>query len=229
MTAQAAVSTQLVSEGPRVTQVRIVVGARSWTRSRRRTASSRALRAGMPEAGSMRGGVEQRGQPELPITGFPLALPLDLVTATHGPSITVKPEGPLRRLRTRLYPVQPSGPRTAGPQAARFPVRPGALPEGPANPASLPRNSLFRGRRQHRQLQLHALWLRPGHRAELTWYDSYLVQVDHAAGLLPDRPPGHLAGAGALATQRRRGRCKRPHPVLKYALNQAQLKLSCGP
>ena len=78
---------------------------------RRRTASSRARRDA--EAGSMRGGDGAARPAWAPITGFPLALPLDLVTATHGPSITRQARGPLRCLRTRLYPCSPARPRTA--------------------------------------------------------------------------------------------------------------------
>ena len=228
MTAQAAVSTQLVSEGPRVTQVRIVVGAPKLDPVKTPNGEFTRFARGDAEAGSMRGGVEQRGQPELPITGFPLALPLDLVTATHGPSITVKPEGPLRRLRTRLYPVQPS--ETANSEDRKLPAflyDPALYLKGPANPGeSLPRNSLFKGDANIDSFNFMPYGYDPA-TGELTWYDSYLVQVDHAAG--PCFQIDHLATSPVRSAFDSVDEAlqKAPHPVLKYALNQAQLKLSC--
>ena len=58
--------------------------------------------------GGVNGGVDSRGAPELPATGFTLALPVDL---PNGPVATVTPEGTQRQMSARLYPVQP--PETA--------------------------------------------------------------------------------------------------------------------
>ena len=86
--ALANVTTSLMAQSERVTQVRINVGTPDFTVVNTPSGEFRRFTKGVRGLGSMRGGIESRGFPELPVTGFPVALPLDLQGA---PIITVTP------------------------------------------------------------------------------------------------------------------------------------------
>ena len=222
----AAVTTTLVVESPRISQVRINVGSPIF--STVRTASGEFARFSRSEVGigSVRGGEAFRGLPELPVTGFPLALPLDLIGA---PRVTVTPEGPLRRAAVRLYPVQPSETASVDqPNLLPFEYDPAAYLRGGAAPGvALDRKALFKGDANIESLRFLPFGYDPAS-GMLTWHDSYLVQVDHAAG--PCFVVDHLADPRTIAAFDAIDRQiqRLPLPVLKHALNQAQLSSTCA-
>jgi hypothetical protein len=100
--AQAAVSVEVVEQGPRATVLRLRVGAPELLTVD--TPAGAFQRFSQRSATSLRSGNGLRSQPELPVAGFTLALPVGLQTA---PIVQVQPEGRVNALKTRLYPVQP--------------------------------------------------------------------------------------------------------------------------
>lgn len=223
--ALAAATATLVSESARITQVRINVATPAFNTVNTPSGAFVRFSRGEQGVGSVRGGPSFRGQPELPVTGFPLALPIDLSTA---PRLTVTPEGPLRRATVRLYPVQPS--ETASEDDRTLPpfeYDPTAYLRGSVLPgAAVDRKSLFKGDANIESLRFAPYGYDPVN-GVLTWYDSYLVQVDHAAG--PCFVVDHLADPRTIAAfdgidqQLQR----LPLPVLKHAINQLQISHTC--
>lgn len=224
--AMAAVTTTLVSQSARISQVRINVGSPSFNTVQTPNGAFARFSRGEQGLGSVRGGDAFLGQPELPVTGFPLALPIDLSGA---PRITVTPEGPLRRATVRLYPVQRAefaggADRTPPP----FEHDPAVYARGGAAPGGeLDRKALFKGDANIESLRFVPYGYDPTS-GVLSWHDSYLVQVDHAAG--PCFVVDHLANPrtsvafDAIDRQIQ----QLPLPVLKHALNQTQLSNTCA-
>src|SRR5690349_16747021 len=103
-TAMAVVSVAVVEQGARSTLLRITVEAPKLEGVD--TPAGRFERFSQREIGQggTLGGVDNRGFPELPVIGFPLAMPVDLKDA---PAVQVTPEGSIHRLQTRVFPVQP--------------------------------------------------------------------------------------------------------------------------
>ncbi len=225
--ASAAVTATLVEESSRLSRVRLNVGTPDFQTVR--TASGDFVRFARGEIGlgTMRAGADVRGQPELPITGFALALPLALPSA---PVITVTPEGPLRRATVRLYPVQRSETAsTDNRQLPPFEYDPALYLKGPAVAgAALGRKALFKGDANIESLRFSPYGYDPAS-GVLTWYDSYIVQVQHAGS--PCFVADHLAEPKTLAAFDSIDRFiqVQPLPVLKYALNQTQLSATCAP
>lgn len=223
--ALADVSTTLVSEGTRVTQVRIQVGAPSFSTVRTPAGDFLRFKRGVRETGSVRGGTAFRGQPEVPVAGFPLALPIDLSGA---PQVTVSPEGPLRQAVVRLYPVQPS--ETASEEDRTLPPfefdAAAYLRGGVAPGAAADRKAIFKGDANIESLRILPYGYDPA-TGVLSWYDSYLVRVDHAAGdcFVVDHlaDPRTIAAFDGIDQQIQR----LPLPVLKHAINQGQLSRAC--
>lgn len=223
--AMAAATVSLVSESSRVTQVRINVPTPSFNTVNTPSGAFARFSRGERGVGSVRGGASFRGQPELPVTGFPLALPIDLRGA---PRITVTPEGSVRRIFVRLYPVQPSETAAEGSYTLPpFEYDPAAYLRGGITPGeAVDRKALFKGEANIESLRFVPFGYDPTSGA-LTWYDSYLVQIDHAAG--PCFVVDHLADTRTiLAFDEIDRKIQRlPLPVLKHAINQLQISRTC--
>lgn len=226
--AMAAVSVAVLEQGQRVTTLRITVTSPKLEGVD--TSAGRFDRFSQREIGQggAIGGSENKSFPELPVIGFPLALPVDL----KDPAIVdIRPEGTVRRLQARIFPVQP--PDTA--QA----INPDKLPAfeydadrylkgGRAPGQETGRDALFKGDANIESFRFSPYGYDPGQQL-LTWYDSYLVQVQHAASncFVID----HLADSKTLQAfdgidqfvQRI------PLPALKYAINQPALTRICPP
>ena len=226
--AMAVVSVAVVEQGTRSTILRITVSAPKLESVDTRSGPFERFSQREIGQGGAIGGAENKGFPELPVIGFPLALPVDLKEL---PAVQVIPEGTIRRLQTRIYPVQP--PETA--QAINpdklpaFEFNPDLYLKGGRNPgAQLGRNALFKGDANIESFQFSPYGYDPG-QLILTWYDSYLVQVLHPAGdcFVIDR----LADPKTLPAYDDIDRFvqKLPLPALQYAINQASLKRICAP
>ncbi len=224
--ALAAATVALVAQSPRLTQVRIQVATPFFTVVSTPSGEFRRFTKGEQGLGSTRSGTEARGLPELPVTGFPVALPLDLSGA---PVVRVSPEGPLRTATLRLYPVQAietanMDDRTLPP----FEFDPVRYATGRATPGqALGSKPIFKGDANIDSLRFAPFGYDPAS-GVLSWHDSYLVTVEHAAG--PCFVTDHLADPRTLSAfdsidqhiQRL------PLPVLKYAINQAQVASTCA-
>jgi len=224
--AMAAVTATLVDESARISHVRLNVGTPSFSTVRTPSGDFVRFSKGELALGSVRGGADARSQPELPVSGFPLALPLDLGSA---PIVTVTPEGTLRRATVRLYPVQPS--ETANMDNRELPpfeFDTALYLKGGTTPGQvLGRKALFKGDANVESLRFAPYGYDPA-TGVLSWYDSYLVQVQHAAG--PCFVTDHLADSKTIVAfdgidQHIQ---KQPLPMVKYALNQAQLTATCA-
>jgi len=223
--AHAAASVTLVRESAQLTHVRINVGTPAFTVVNTPSGEFRRFARGEQGLGSVRSGADARGLPELPVTGFPLALPLDLSGA---PGITVTPEGPLRRASVRLYPVQPSETAFENEQLPAFEFDATRYLKGAAGPGeALSRKAIFKVDANVETLRFSPYGYDPATQM-LTWYDSYLVQVQHAAG--PCFVVDHLADARTLPAFDGIDKLlqKAPLPVLKYALNQGLTANLCA-
>lgn len=232
--ALAAVRVELVEQGERSTILRIRVDAPQLENVR--TPAGDFQRFSMREAttagatgGGVFGGDAYKGQPELPTTGFPLALPIDL--ATGRAQVVVRGEGEQRSAGARIFPVQPV--ETAEALNRDFPpfeFDPDAYAQGGKEPGQeLARNALFKGDANVESFQFAPYGYDP-RTQKLVWYDSYLVQVNHAAGpcfrvdnlLSTQRGGPEVDGIDTFIE-------RLPLPVLQYALNQPLLQKICGP
>jgi Peptidase family C25/Dockerin type I domain/Thrombospondin type 3 repeat len=104
---------EIIEQGARATVLRVTVPSPKLEDVD--TPSGRFQRFSQRELGQGGVGSDQRGRPELPIIGFPLALPLDL----KSPEISIQPEGDQRSIQARMFPVQP--PETASSQDRELP------------------------------------------------------------------------------------------------------------
>ena len=177
--------------------------------------------------GGVNGGVDSRGAPELPATGFTLALPTEL---PNGPSATVTPEGTQRQMVARLYPVQP--PETAqadNRELPRFEFDETLYNRGAREPGqNLGRTALFKGDANLETLRFSPYGYDPARRV-VSWHDSYLVTVRHAGNdcfridNLLATPTTQLFDGIDQHIERL------PLPGLRFAVNQLQLQRVCAP
>ncbi|RZL08793.1 MAG: hypothetical protein EOP40_11925 [Rubrivivax sp.] len=171
------------------------------------------------------------GFPELPLTGFSLALPVDGGDKT---SVEIKPEGGIQRLPARLYPVQPPDSTPAGLRdkpgfafdAERY--KNGGKTPG-QNLGELP---VFRGDANVQGYRLAPYGYQPGDQL-ITYYPSYLVTIKH---------PGKCFVADRLLLREATGAPKAgfdaidqrieslPLPAFQFAINKdLASKLRCAP
>lgn len=222
--AQAAVKVTVVEQGSRATMLRIEVDKPSLQSVD--TPAGKFERFAQDGAGSMLGGISHRGMPELPLTGFPLALPIDL---KEDPQVDVRPEGDMQTMQARLYPVQ--APETAQAHNRKLPefefnpdiyARGGRAPGGAAG-----RAAIFKGEANVETFNFTPYGYDPA-KQQLFWHNSYLVVVQHAAGdcfridNLTTQLERNFDGIDKFVE-------RLPLPTLKYALNQLQLQRLCPP
>ena len=224
--AQAAVSVEVVEQGPRATVLRLRVGAPELLTVD--TPAGAFQRFSQRSATSLRSGNGLRGQPELPVAGFTLALPVGLQTA---PIVQVQPEGRLNSLKTRLYPVQPGENANADLRALPpFSHDPALYEKGGAGRGGVvDRLPIFKGDANLENLRFTPYGYEPAN-GELSWHDSYLITVQHAGRdcFLVD----HLSDtrtANAFDAVDRMIERDQPLPALRHAINQLQFSRQCPP
>ncbi|CAD5373783.1 Dockerin-like protein [Rubrivivax sp. A210] len=180
-------------------------------------------------AGMVLGGADRVGQPEMPVAGFPLALPVDLKEGETA-TVVVEPEGPPHEMPALLYPVQPperTSSEVAEPPAFKF------NPDTYARSLFLPgqaleRRALFKGNANIESFRFSPYGFDPNRRF-ITWHDSYIIRVIHS--------PSECFRIDARLDRRSKDAFDpvdnrieaRPMPVLKYALNGESLVRVCGP
>jgi len=223
MPAIANVTVELVDSGQRTTTVRIRVGTPTLTTVD--TPAGQFQRFSALNNGGVRAGDGAVNQPELPIAGFPIALPLEQVDA---PQINVQPEGTVRFMNARLYPVQPGEEANAEDRRrAPFTFVQRLYDIGGANPgAPLDRVPMFKGDANLETLRFMPYGYTPAN-GLLTWHDSYLVTITHAAGdcFAVDRNSDRrivMDGVDRALESLHRATATR------FAINQAALQRTCG-
>jgi len=224
--AAAAVTATLVSASAQSTVVRLNVPPPSFVDVDTPAGVFQRFARGELALGAVRGGDAALGWPELPMAGFPLALPLDWRGA---PGLRVTPEGLPHRMAVRPYPVQPMESANADDRALPpFAYDPAKYQRGAAQPGALQdRRALFKGDANLETLRFTPYGYDPAS-GVLTWYDSYLVQVDHAAGgcfqldhlMNTANAPAFDGIDRMIQTQ--------PKPALGYAVNPGPLDLRCA-
>ncbi len=224
--AWSAVTVSIVEQGASTTTLRIRVDSPKFEPVD--TPAGSFVRFSMRDGlmGGVAGG-DSRSQPELPVTGFTLALPVDLQGA---PVVSVTPEGTLRRQTARIYPVQP--PETAqaiNQTLPEFSFNPDLYNQGGRQPGqALGRAALFKGDANLETLRFSPYGYDPG-QGLVSWHDSYLVTVRHAAGncfrIDNLREPKLLPAFDDIDQFIER----LPLPGLRFALNQPQLERVCAP
>ena len=224
--AQAEVRVTVVEQSDAVTMLRIDVGNPNL-RSVDTPAGTFQRFQQDGGGGGVLGGIAHRGMPELPITGFPLALPVDL---KEDATVTVLPQGDRQSETARLYPIQ--APETAQAYDRKLPAfdfnpdvyaRGGRAAGGEAG-----RAAIFKGEANVETFNFTPYGYDPVKQV-LFWHNSYLVVVRHAGG--------DCFRVNNLATAELERNFdsidkfveRLPLPTLKYALNQRMLTRFCPP
>lgn len=175
--------------------------------------------------GGLAGGPDNKGLPEIPVTGFPLALPIKL---TEAPGVTVRPVGTVRFTTARLYPVQPSETAEIGnTELPRFEFDPVVYARGVSSPGQdLGRTPIFKGDANVETFRFSPYGYNPANNT-ISWFDGYDITVQHAAG--DCFRIDHLSNPRQLPSFDDIDQYveKLPLPAVKYALNQAQLQRVC--
>lgn len=225
--AQAAVSVQLVEAGPRITLLRITVGSPKLEDVD--TPAGKFQRFSQREGGQGGAGIGggSLGYPELPVIGFPLALPID--TKTLG--VDVKPEGDPRSLQATIFPVQPGEiSRKQDRELPKFQFDRDLYLKGARQPGeALERNSIFKGDANVATFKFSPFGYDPS-KGLLTYYPSYLVTIFHDAGdcFVIDRLVDTKTLPAFDGIDQHFERL--PLPALPFALNKAfAIKQFCPP
>ncbi|MBL8306790.1 MAG: thrombospondin type 3 repeat-containing protein [Rubrivivax sp.] len=222
--ATAAVDVQVVEQTASSTTLRITVTAPTLVPVD--TPAGRFMRFAQGSVAGLRSGQDEFGKPEMPVAGFPLALPVNLAA----PTVTVRPEGRVNTLSARLYPVQE--PETANSDRRQLPpftYDPALYGRGGgARGAALERLPIYKGDANIESLRFLPYGYNPA-TSELSWNDSYLVNVAHAGdGCFQ---VDHLAEPRTAAAFDAVDRVleRQPIPALRHAVNQAQVGRTCAP
>jgi hypothetical protein len=225
--AMAASTVTVVSQSPARTVLRIDVDAPTLETVDTPAGSFQRFSQRGAATGGLLGGAANKSLPEVPVTGFPLALPLDL--ASTALSVNVQPVGTLRQRTARLYPVQM--PEIAEADNRAFPpfeFDPVVYRGGKFNPGqSMGRAALFKGDANVESFKFSPFGYDPA-AGLLSWHDSYVIAITHAAGEcfainnVADPRTGQAFDAIDAHIE------QLPLPMLKHAINQAQLSNQCG-
>ncbi len=225
LAARAAVTVDVLEQGERQTVLRMRVPAPRLVPVD--TPAGRFFRFTGDGANMLRNGVDDWQKPELPLAGFPLALPLQL---TGDASVTVRPEGSVRTQMAAIYPVQQ--PETANAERRELPpfsFDPVAYRGGAAGPGgAVDRQPVFRGDASVDNFRFTPYGYEPAS-GQLSWYDSYLITVQHAGNgcFRIDHLAGAQAGQAFDAIDRVYER-QAPAP-LRYVVNPAVIDRLCAP
>jgi hypothetical protein len=116
------------------------------------------------------------GQPEVPVSGFSLALPVD----GKGGTIDITPEGGIQRLPARLYPVQPpSSARMGDQEIPKFQFNADIWAKGFKSPGqNQGERAVYRGDANVQGYQLSPYGYDASQQL-ITYYPSYLVTIKH--------------------------------------------------
>jgi hypothetical protein len=223
--ARAAVTVEVVEQGERQTVLRMRVPAPRLVPVD--TPAGRFFRFAGDAVNMLRNGVDDWQKPELPVAGFPLALPLQL---TGDATVTVRPEGSVRTQIAAVYPVQQ--PETANADRRELPpfsFDPVAYRSGGAGPGgAVDRQPVFRGDASVDNFRFTPYGYEPA-TGELSWHDSYLITVQHAGNgcFRLDHLAGAQAGQAFDGIDRVHER--KPPAPLRYIVNPAVIERSCAP
>jgi Peptidase family C25/Dockerin type I domain/Thrombospondin type 3 repeat len=225
--AMAATTVSVVSQSPARTVLRIDVDAPALETVQTPAGPFERFSQRGQASGGLLGGAANKSLPEVPLTGFPLALPIDL--ASTGAIIAVQPVGSLRQRTARLYPVQmPETAESENRTLPPFEFDAAVYRTGNFNPGqSMGRVALFKGDANVESFKFSPFGYDPA-AGLLSWHDSYIIAVSHAAGdcfaidNLSD--PRTSSAFDAIDSHIER----LPLPMIKHAVNQAQLGNVCG-
>jgi hypothetical protein len=221
----AAVSMTVLEQGSTSTRLRIDVTAPKLEAVDTPAGTFQRFSQRDAGVGGLVGGPAHKGLPEVPVAGFPLALPVKL---TDAPGVTVRPLGTVKFATARLFPVQPSETSEIGnTELPAFEFDPVVYQRGVSSPGQhLGRTPLFKGDANIETFRFSPYGYNPANNT-ITWFDSYEVTVQHAAGdcFRVDNlsNPSQLPAFDDIDQVVE----KLPLPALKYALNQAQLQQVC--
>ena len=117
------------------------------------------------------------GLPELPLTGFSAALPVD----GDGATVEIQPEGGIRRMQAKLYPVQPTEANRTGFDApAKFFFDQNLYLKGVKSPGqSQGEVPVFKGDANINGYRFTPYGYNPSE-GLITYYPSYLVTIKHS-------------------------------------------------
>lgn len=175
------------------------------------------------------GGVigESPGGAELPVIGFPLALPIDLKSA----DVEVIPQGDTSSMEARIYPAQP--PETASsknPELPKFEFNRDLYQRGLFRPGqSLQSKAIFKGDANVESFRFSPYGYDPL-KGLLTWNRTYLIKIIHTGGRCFF--VNHLASpeSARLMDGIDQKIQNLPIPALSYTLNREfALKQFCPP
>lgn len=220
----AAVTVQVLEQSSSVTQIRLTVGRPNLVKVD--TPAGSFERFAQDSTTGLRAGADVFSQPELPVAGFPLALPLDLAGA---PDVVVRPEGTVNTLATLLYPVQrPESTNADRREPPKFEYdRALYLKGGADRGAGLDRLPIFKGDANIENFRFMPYGYSPEN-GLLSWHDSYLITINHKASdcFVLD----HLANPRTIGAFDAVDKVleRQPLPALRYAVNQQQISKWCG-
>ncbi len=214
--ALAANKVEVLEQGQRSTLLRITVDDPKLEEVN--TPAGRFMRFSQREAsqGGAEVGTDAQGTAELPLVGFPLALPIDLKQT----QVEVIPEGKAKEIQALIFPVQPMEiARKQEPELGPFVFDRDAYLKGARQPGQQVDNTpMFKGDANIESFKFSPFGYDP-QKAVLTYYNSYLVSVLHPAGacFVIDRLADPNAARSYDGIDRHFERL--PLPVLPYAVN----------
>jgi hypothetical protein len=224
--AMAAVTVTVLDQNVRGTTLRISVDAPKFETVDTPSGAFDRFSQRDGQSGGVLGGLAHKGGAEMPVTGFPLALPVELL---DNPSVIVRPEGRTRSAPARLYPVQPSETASSEDRTRpKFEFDEAVYLKGIFEPGQgMGRSALFKGDANIESFKFSPFGYDPA-RNLVSWHDSYIVTVQHPAGncfrvnaLIDTKNAAAFDGIDRHIEAL-------PLPALKYALNQDLLKIECG-
>ncbi|MGH6645447.1 C25 family cysteine peptidase [Aquabacterium sp.] len=220
---------ETVSSSPDQTVLRVVVPTPKLDSVE--TPSGVFQRFSLVNGGGAINDVREIGLPEVPLSGFSLALPVD---GKGDAVMDVTPEGSIKRLQARLYPVQPPESAVAGDLSApKFAFDADRWAKGVKTPGqdqgALP---VFKGDANVNGYRISPYGYNPADQL-ITYYSSYLITIKHPGNcFVYDR----LLLKGVVGSQKLGfdGIDQRieqlPLPATQFTLNKDLLtKLRCAP
>lgn len=221
---------ETVSSSPDQTVLRVIVPVPKLESVE--TPSGVFQRFSLANGGGAINDIREVGLPEVPLTGFSLALPVD---AKEGSStVEIVPEGSIKRQTARLYPVQPPDTSRAGvDDASKFEFNADRWAKGVKNPGqdqgTLP---VFKGDANVNGYRISPYGYNPGDQL-ITYYPSYLITIKHPGNcFVYDRLKIRgVVGSQKLGFDGIDERIEQlPLPATQFTLNKDLLtKLRCAP
>jgi len=176
--------------------------------------------------------IREVGLPEVPLSGFSLALPVD---GKGDAAMEIVPEGSIKRLQARLYPVQPPESSVAGDEQSvpKFEFNADRWVKGVKTPGQdqgvLP---VFKGDANVNGYRLSPYGYNPSEQL-ITYYASYLVTIKHPGNcFIYDRLKlKGVVGSRALGFDGIDQRIEQlPLPAVQFTLNKKlATELRCAP